>query len=329
MHDVARAAGVSHQTVSRVINGHQSVRQETREKVQSAIDSLGYRRNSAARALKTRRSGTIGVLTTASSLYGPVSTLIAVEDALRAKGLFVGVAGLRPNERPDAAIEHFMGQAVEGIVVIAPQVEVATSMIDIGAKVPVVMVSASSSAPARGFHTTSVDQVAGAQLATRHLVELGHRRILHVAGPQDWFDASARLRGYRAEIRKAGLKAPPVLAGDWTSERGYQIGVQLAAAELPDAIFVANDLMALGLVRALSEAGIDVPGDVSVVGFDDIDGAAFYRPPLTTVRQDFDALGRQCVQILLGLLGGAAVAPPPIVPEFVMRASTAAARPVA
>lgn len=305
MQDVARLAGVSHQTVSRVLNAHPNVRPETRERVQAAIAQLGYRRNSAARALVTRRSETIGVVTLGTGMYGPTSTFQAVEWAARDAGYFVSVASLRDPDAPSMirAIDHFSDQAVEGLVVIAPMVSVAEAAAVSGIDVPVVLVAADVTQSA-GFHALSVDQEAGARLAVRHLIDLGHREIAHITGPEDWFDSVARIRGWEVELAERGLSSGETYAGDWSPERGYELGQRIVRHGLPDAVFAANDQTALGLLWALIEAGVRVPEDISVVGFDDISGAAYYAPPLTTVRQDFEALGRGCMRILARAMQG-------------------------
>ncbi|MET3807470.1 DNA-binding LacI/PurR family transcriptional regulator [Nakamurella sp. UYEF19] len=325
MHDVARRAGVSHQTVSRVLNGLPNVREETRERVVAAIAELGYRRNSAARALVTRRSSVIGVMTSGSTLWGPSSALIAVESAAREAGYHVSLAGIGSvdNAAVASAFEHFIDQSVEGIIVIAPEGALAHAADPFVTRVPVVMVSADAE-PAPGVHITSVDQEAGARLAVRHLLDLGHTAIAHVAGPPLWFDAAARQRGWESELVSAGLRPVAPLAGDWTAVSGYEAGRKLAAGPLPTAVFAANDLMALGLIRALYDSGITVPQQVSVVGFDDIPGAAHFIPGLTTVKQDFAALGRQCIDILLAALNEAPDEHRPLAPGLIVRESTAA-----
>ena len=339
MHDVAQVAGVSHQTVSRVLNGHPSVREETRSRVQAAITALGYRRNSAARALVTRRTGTIGVLTTGSALYGPIGTLIALEEAAREAGYFVTVATLRrfDDVAMGRVLEHFMAQRVEGIVVIAPQDGVAAAVDAFRAPVPVVMIAArpegeGSSAVGAPGHTVSVavDQRVGARLATEHLLGLGHRTVTHLGGPADWFDAREREVGWEQTLRDAGAPVPEVVRCDWSAEAGYEAGRRLAAQVVaghgPSAVFAANDQLALGLVHACAEVGVEVPGRVSVVGFDDVQGAAHFNPPLTTVRQPFEELGRRS---LVAMLDALAMQPDDhgrglIAPELVVRASTAA-----
>ncbi len=327
MSDVAAVAGVSHQTVSRVLNGHPSVRPETRQRVQEAIVELGYRRNSAARALVTRRSGALGVVTAGSSHYGPTSTLLGLEEAARDVGYFVSVATIRTMDADSmhGALEHFLDQGVEGIAIIAPQAEVTAAVATFDAPVPVVMISAAPGAEP-GVRTVSIDQHEGARLATRHLIGLGHQEVVHLAGPQDWFDARARLTGWRAECTAAGVAVPDPIEGDWTAERGYAVGRAMARTGAPGAVFAANDQLALGLLRAFWEAGVRVPQDVSVVGFDDVTGAAYFIPPLTTVRQDFAALGRQAIGSLTAALTGTAFEQPVIPATLVVRASTAPPR---
>jgi len=304
LYDVAKLAGVSHQTVSRVINSSPNVRDATRDRVQQAISELGYRPNVAARALVTRHSNTIGVITSVSPFWGPSSTLIGVERAARDAGFYLSVAGLRSIEPKSVndVLGHFHDQGVEGIVVIAPEAALAHMAEPFITDVPVVMVAAGAE-PAPGVQITSIDQEQGARLATRHLIEFGHTTIGHIAGPKPWFDASARLRGWRQELADHGLRRGPLAAGDWTAASGHQIGTQLIRRKrLPSAIFVANDLMALGFVRAMHDAGIGVPDDISVVGFDDMPGAGHFLPGLTTVRQELDSLGQQCIEMLLASL---------------------------
>ena len=327
IHDVARVAGVSHQTVSRVLNGHPSVREETRDRVLSAIADLGYRRNTAARALVTRRTGTIGVVTSGSALFGPTSTLIAVERAARDAGLFVSMATLARWHAGGVhqVLEHFMDQGVDGVVVIAAHDDAVEAVRAFGVPVPVVMVGPRA-LPGAGLHAVAVDQYTGSRLATRHLLDLGHRRVMHLAGPQDWLDARSRVLGWRDELEAVGIDAGEPVSGTWNAARGYEVGHELAAGTLPTAVFAANDQLALGLLRAFAEQGVRVPEDVSVVGFDDVDGSANFYPPLTTVRQDFGELGRRCLRLLLEVMEGGSPDDTPIVPHLVVRATTGAPR---
>lgn len=327
MIDVAQVAGVSHQTVSRVLNGHPSVREATRERVLAAIVELGYRRNTAARTLVTRRSGTIGVVTLSEPEFGPTSTFIAVESAAREAGYYVSFATLPPAQAEGVSrvLEHFLSQAVEGVIVIAPLASVSDALRPFAEQVPVVTIAAGTPA-GQAFHPISVDQVLGAQLATRHLIELGHREVVHLAGPQDWLDARERTIGWRSELAAAGLTADDPIPGDWTAARGYAVGRRLVAEGVPSAVFAANDQLALGLLRAFAEARLSVPRDVSVVGFDDIAGAANFIPPLTTVRQDFLTLGRRSIAMLLSAIVGEDLDHTPIPPSLVVRSSTGSAR---
>jgi DNA-binding LacI/PurR family transcriptional regulator len=216
------------------------------------------------------------------------------------------------------------------VIVIAPEVALLHVADPVASQTPVVMVGPASSATA-GVRVTSVDQDLGATRAVRHLIGLGHRRIAHVAGPQEWFDAHARTTAWRRELERLDLPTVAV-TGDWTARSGYHAGtiireqIRAREADAPTAVFAANDLMALGLMQALIDGGLSVPHDVSVVGFDDIPGADYFGPGLTTVRQDFQALGRQCIATLLGMLRSDADQPTPIEPELVLRESTAAPR---
>ncbi|WP_123815859.1 LacI family DNA-binding transcriptional regulator [Myceligenerans xiligouense] len=332
MADVAARAGVSHQTVSRVLNGSPRVAPETRERVVQAIRELGYRRNIAARALVTARSATLGVITTSSALYGPTSTLVAVEEAAREQGWFTSVAtiGAYDAESVDHVLEHFMSQAVEGVVVIAPQDDVGRAVAAFDAPIPVVLIAARESAVERTI-PLAVDQGVGAGLAVGHLLDLGHESVLHVAGPQDFFDARQRVAGWRAALEDRGAPVPELVVADWSAGRGYEVGRGLAERitagdDGPTAVFAANDELALGLARAFWEAGLRVPEDVSLVGFDDIQGADQFIPPLTTIRQPFAELGRRSVELLFDAVAGKSPSGALIAPELVVRASTAPPR---
>ncbi len=304
MADVARIAGVSHQTVSRVLNHHPNVRPATRDRVLAAIEELGYRRNLSARALVTRRTNTLGVVAFDTTLYGPASTLFGLEQAARDAGYFISIVSLKTINRKTVgeALDYLAAQAVDGLIAIAPQVEAAAAVSALQGNVPVVAVEGGE---ADGMPVVAVDQVRGAELATRHLLDLGHRTVWHVAGPVDWLEADGRQRGWRATLQNAGREVPPVVEGDWSPRSGYAAGRRIideARAGRATAVFVANDQMALGLLRAFDESGIRVPHDVSVVGFDDIPEAEFLTPPLTTVRQDFAEVGRKSIALLLDLM---------------------------
>ncbi|HUY47961.1 MAG TPA: LacI family DNA-binding transcriptional regulator [Streptosporangiaceae bacterium] len=332
MTDVAQLAGVSHQTVSRVLNDHPNVRPQTREIVLAAITELGYRPNAAARTLVTRRTHTLGVISFDTTLYGPASMLYGIERAAR-DSYFVAIASVPTLDRRSVldAVDRFTGQAVEGIIVIAPQISAVEALSYCQADIPLVAVGCRTSPlVAVGCRTSppvasvAVDNFGGAALATRYLLGLGHRCVHHLSGPASWLDAQARVEGWRQALREAGVAAPDPLAGDWSSASGYELGHQIARDDSVTAVLCANDHMALGLIRALSEHGRRVPDDVSVVGFDDIPEAGYFLPPLTTVRQDFGELGRRALDTLVGLIFGqtAAGSAEPVAPQFTVRSST-------
>ncbi|QNE21974.1 LacI family DNA-binding transcriptional regulator [Kribbella qitaiheensis] len=319
--DVAALAGVSHMTVSRVINDSELVRPATRARVRAAIDSLGYRPNTAARALVTGRTGTLGVVTMDSTLYGPASTLYGIECAAREAGFAITVASVgRPERRAIAeAVETLQRQGVEGIVVIAPHVATAEALQFAPQDIPLVAVGgAAPPVPA-----VSVNQYDGARLATEHLLSLGHATVWHVAGPADWLEAAERERGWRETLEANGAQVPRLIRGDWSPRSGYEAGLALAKEPDLGAVFVANDQMALGLLRAFTEAGITVPADVHIVGFDDIPEAEFFNPPLTTVRQDFTEVGRRTFALLSAQMSGTGLPTgEQIAAELIVRQST-------
>lgn len=321
MADVARLAGVSHQTVSRAINGSKNIRRSTRAKVERAIHDLGYRPNTAARMLVTSRSKTIGIIGSNSAFWGPASIQYSVEEAARASGYFtslVTLAAVTHDELRDA-LDYLDHQSVEALIMIVTQQEALAVVRSMGISIPLIVVEGELSG--RGL-TVGVDQMQGARLATEHLLGLGHRDIVHVTGPLNWTEARARRGGYIEVMRAAGLAVRADLEGDWGPACGYEIGRQLA--ERPDfsAIFAANDHMALGILHAFIEAGIDVPGAVSLVGFDDLPVAAYFNPALTTVRQDFRAVGRRAIKLLNAVLNGIPSATPLLTPELIVRDST-------
>lgn len=298
MTDVARLAGVSHQTVSRVLNNHPNVREQTRLRVWAAIAELGYRPNHAARTLVTGRSRLIGVVAQNSTLYGPTSMLSAFEQAAADAGFAVSVASVRGLDRRSVAeaVDRHLDQRVAGVVIIAPVFSASEAMDDLPADVPLVAID---SDPERSTALVTVDQQAGAYDATRHLLEAGHRTVWHVSGPADWFDSAGRVVGWRRALEEAGAEVPPVIPADWSAASGYRAGQMLARMSEVTAVFAANDHLALGILRALHERGVRVPEDISVVGFDDVPEAAYFIPPLTTVRPDFAAVGRASLALLL------------------------------
>ena len=320
--DVARVAGVSHQTVSRVLNEHPSLRDSTKQRVLEVMEELQYRPNRAARALVTARSRTIGVLTTRSDQYGPASSIRAIEEAARESGYLVLTSSVTSTDSGTLreALAHLVEQSVEGLVVIAPQRRVVDAISELPVDIPYVTMQSTG---LLDDTVPSVDQIGGARLATRHLIELGHRDIYHLAGPQDWIEAEARMRGFLDEMGDREVPTTAPILGDWTAEFGYYAGREMLRIRDFTAIFSSNDQMALGLIHAIREAGLDVPGDVSVVGFDDIPEAEHFAPPLTTMRQDFRQLGNDILTTVLDVVEDRRVEPVlRLTPTLVVRRST-------
>jgi DNA-binding LacI/PurR family transcriptional regulator len=291
--------------------------------VLAAIRELAYRPNAAARTLVTRRTHTLGVISFDTMLYGPASMLYGFERAAH-DAYFVSVASLPALDRGSMldAVERFLGQGIEGIIVIATQDTAVAALGHVPPVVPLVAVGCGTRA---AVTSVAIDNMAGAAAATRYLLSLGHRTVHHVAGTSAHLDAQERVDGWRQALRDAGAPEPPVLPGDWSAASGYQLGHELADDPDVTAVFCGNDTMALGVMRALAERGRRVPGDVSLVGFDDVPEAGYYMPPLTTVRQDFGEVGRQALSTLLDRMSGA-IAPGlrvRVAPELVVRSSAA------
>ncbi|MFI5938227.1 LacI family DNA-binding transcriptional regulator [Actinoplanes sp. NPDC051494] len=327
MRDVAKLAGVSHQTVSRVLNEHPHVRPETRTRVLEAMRSLNYRRNLAARTLVTRRSNTLGIIGFETTLFGPASMLYGIESAAREAGYLVSIATVRNLEQTDVlgAVDRLAQHAVDGIIAIAPKTAVTSALMQAPSELFCVAVGGAGDAEA--VSTVRIDNAEGAALATRHLLELGHTTVHHAAGPGDWPEAHERREGWRRALEAAGAPVPPVTPQWWDAATGYEQGRAFAADPSVTAIFCANDRIALGVLRALHEAGRRVPDEVSVVGFDDMPDSGFFLPPLTTISQDFGELGRRSLALLLEHMrrpaGDGSVDQVVVPPTLVRRASTA------
>ncbi|QPR39269.1 LacI family DNA-binding transcriptional regulator [Brevibacterium casei] len=329
MAEVAAHAKVSHQTVSRVVNGGVGVKPATRERVEAAIRELGYRRNNAARTLVTSRSGLIGVIAVGSFLYGPTRTLVGIEEAARSRDFTILLATIRSNgdaelsEQFERAIDTCLDRSVEAIIVIAAQEDVVRQVQIFNVDVPLIVVGPPRS-HLPGLLTFSVDQRRGAREAVSHLGELGHSRILVLTGPGKWIDAQERRTGALDECAARGLAAE-VIAGDWSPASGYQAGQALVArpGEMPTAIFSANDAMALGVLAAFNHAQVKVPDEVSIIGFDDIPEAAYFSPALTTVHQDFTTLGHRVLEAAVAAIRGEEPDMTPVAPVLALRDSTA------
>ncbi|MFD7462569.1 MULTISPECIES: LacI family DNA-binding transcriptional regulator [unclassified Streptomyces] len=323
MDDVARLAGVSKQTVSRVLNDHPAVRAETRAAVVEAMRTLGYRPSRSARSLASGRTRMLGVISFDAARYGPASILTAINTAAQSAGYLVSSIALGTADRDTVlrALDTLSAEGADGVIAIAPQRGVAGALAETRLDTPMVVLENDLGGRAP---LVTADSRAGARAATGHLLRLGHATVHHIAGPTGWTSAEVRLDSWRATLTEAGAEVPDPLLGDWSADSGYRLGRRLA--ERPDvtAVFASNDQMALGLLRALHEAGRRVPDHVSVIGYDDIPEAAHLLPPLTTVRTDFGEIGRRALRLLLDRIDE--VAEPrtePVVPvELVVRRST-------
>lgn len=321
MEDVALSAGVSHQTVSRVLNDHPHVSERTKKNVLAAIEELGYRRNASARSLVTRSAQIIGAVIVGLGQYGPSNTLLGLQEAALEDDYLVSVVGARNpgNTAIRESLDHLLGHPLDGIIVVAPYDSALALTQDLKLPVPMVIISAGEQTVA---NMVGVNQTLGAHLAVRHLIAHGHRAIAHLAGPAEWTESRQRLTGWETELANHGLPPGELLVGDWSAESGYRQGLEFDVAKT-SAIFAANDQMALGLMRALHERGLRVPEDISVVGFDDQPEASHFFPPLTTVSQDFHGLGRRGLDVLVSQIEGTAFAGETLLkPTLVIRGST-------
>ncbi|WP_082468109.1 LacI family DNA-binding transcriptional regulator [Leifsonia sp. Leaf264] len=327
MADVAREAGVSGQTVSRVSTGRPNVDEATRDRVLAAMRKLGYRPNSAARALRSGRFRTLGVIMFTLSSYGNLRTLDAIAVTAAASGYSITLLPVQHLTQGEVSVAfgRLSEQAVDGIIIIIEAHMLDDADITLPPGLPVVVVDSSARYQ---YPVVDTDQAQGARLATEHLLELGHATVWHVAGPPTSFSAGRRRESWEQTLAAHGREVPPVIVGDWSTDAGYRAGLELATDPAVTAVFAANDQMALGVLRALHELGVEVPGDVSVVGFDDMAEASSFWPPLTTVHQHFDEVGRQSVSQLLDEIDGELPAAVNVrVPtELVVRASTGPAR---
>jgi DNA-binding LacI/PurR family transcriptional regulator len=320
--DVAAAAGVSYQTVSRVLNNSPRVRPETRQIVLDAMEQLKYRPNRAAQTLGSGRANAVTVVTANTTLYGYAGVLQGVEEAGRSLGLAVGVRVVESEAAADVrqAVDYVSDPSAGSVVVVAFDPAGAAVARALPDDVPVVAATEAGGLPGATRPMIWLDERHAAAEATRHLLGLGHRTVHHVAIPSE-ARASARQSGWREALTEAGRPVPEIVAAGWDVRDAYAAGRGLAADPRVTAVLCGNDDTALAVRRALYEAGRDVPGEVSIVGFDDVPGAAFWTPALTTVRMDFQGLGRACVARLVG-----EPVTDPQVPHLVVRESTASPR---
>lgn len=323
--DVARLAGVSRKTVSRIFNNEPYVSVAVRERVLEAAEALGYRPNQAARVLASGRTRAIGVVTLGSAGYGPAALLVAIERAVRDAGYEFRLASTLGGESEGivGAVETLLKQGVDGLLVAEPIDE---EPVSIQIDLPVLFLGTPPTFPTSRALTAGVGSYELAQAATEHLLDLGHPTVHHLAGPQHWYAARDRLAGWRDALVARGTSVPDIIVGDWSASSGYELGQRIARDRDVTAVFAAGDEMAIGLLRALADGGRSVPDDVSVAGIDDNPVSAYVTPPLTTVRQPFDAAARQGVALLVQAIEqpGSPTpkhATPPV--ELIVRASTA------
>jgi DNA-binding LacI/PurR family transcriptional regulator len=323
--DIAALSGVSYQTVSRVLNEMRHVSPATREKVQSVMQRVGFRPNMSARQLASQRSTTVGLVTFATGFYGPAQILSNCEQASKEMGLSFMFSGVVDQTTPEIrrAVDELCAHQVCGILLHLPFQLDLHDLQDVCRNVPMVAVDSNL-----GFKCPAIyiNQEGGSRIATRHLIQLGHKRIAYLKGPAFWRAAELRFKGWLKELKAAGLNPGPVIAGDWTAESGFEMAQKLVAENWGkfSALVAANDQMALGAIRAFEEGGIQIPRIVSVVGFDDIPESGFLRPPLSTIKQDFATLADWSVKCLMSQLNPTREARlRTIQPTFIPRQSTA------
>jgi DNA-binding LacI/PurR family transcriptional regulator len=326
--DVARAAGVSYQTVSRVINGTSYVRESTRQRVEETIAELGFRPNSAARTLASGESRSLTVVTSNTTRYGYAMTLQGIEEAARTASFAMGVSVLESDDERHvrAAVDRAV-DAGGSVIVIAFDNAGTLALQAVPDGVPIAAAVETPATPPAGRPWVWIDDEEAARTATRHLLDLGHPTVHYVAIPATTSTyISRRAAGWRAELAAAGVRAPEPAGGGWDAQAGYQAGRRLARDPSVSAILCGNDDLALGVIRAMHEAGRSIPGSVSVVGFDDTPQAPFYTPALTTMRLDFAGLGQACFSLLHTVLGGGDPPQPHPVghPELIARESAGA-----
>jgi DNA-binding LacI/PurR family transcriptional regulator len=323
--DVARHAGVSTQTVSRVANGLTNVEETTRDRVLASMQALGYRPNRAARALRSGTFRNLGVVMFTLSSYGNMRTLDAIAVSAATAGYSITLVPVEHPTQQDVSVafQRLLEQAVDGIIIVIEAHIVDRADVELPPGLSVVVVDSTERSD---YPQVDTDQAEGARQATEHLLSLGHRTVWHISGPAESYSASRREQAWRRTLEEAGAPVPPVLHGDWSTTAGYEHGRDIATRPEITAVFAANDQMALGVLRALHEAGRRVPEDVSVVGFDDMAEADSFWPPLTTIHQEFEAIGRRAVALLIAEIEGQ---PEPVrsnvMPtRLVVRASSAA-----
>jgi LacI family transcriptional regulator len=336
--DVARAAGVSVATVSRVLNGSGPTSDDARERVQRAASALRYAPDAAARTLSTRSTRTFGALL--PDLYGEFFSEVirGMDQASRARGFHLLISSSHADQREIEGVLRAMRGRVDGLVLMSPEMDGAALAHHLPDGLPVALLnSAVESIGGRPVRSIAVDNRGGAYAMVRHLAAIGHQRIAIITGGLRNHDALERLRGYREALCDAGLPHDDllVLEGDFMDAGGYDAARQaLALDPRPTALFASNDMMAIGALSAMRDAGVSVPDEIAVVGFDDIPLARHVTPPLTTVHVDNTELGARAVACLVEAIGasegdgdGRALGGRELVPtSLVIRASCGATR---
>jgi DNA-binding LacI/PurR family transcriptional regulator len=317
IYDVAKVAGVSHQTVSRFLKGFEGIRPQTREKVVQALEELGYQPNLTARSLKSGRSHRIGALTHEISQVGPSRIVEGASAAAREAGYVLDIVSL--DTRNPSAIEESLALITQhdlaGVLALGVTDEMTKAFEATAFRVPAYV--AVESDGLTGDPRAELSRV-GLPALVSHLAGLGHRRLMHLAGPAEWSAARNRIRAYEAAVAAQGLESIGILHGDWSAASGYRAIANLPEAPTATALVAANDQMALGAMLALKEFGLRIPEDVSVVGIDDIPEAAYLDPPLTTVRNDFETQGRAAMHQLLARIEHSELLPVIVAPPLLM-----------
>lgn len=305
--DVAQAAGVSTQTVSRVMNKFSYVAGETRQRVEAVVEQLGYHPSTLARSLSQQRSYTLGVVTFGLKYIGPSRTLNGIADKADELGYMLLMKELDDYtiNRVDDVIDSLLARQVDGILWVAPEIGNNHAWIDERLeKIPVPVLFLAMQ-PREGVPSVSTDNFQGAVMATQHLLDCGRKKIGHISGPLNWWEADERKRGWRETLTAVGLDASEkhCAEGNWSCASGEQAFFQLLET-FPDmdAVFVGNDQMALSVLRETCRRGINVPDQLAVVGFDNIPESDYFYPSLTTISQDLQLLGGQAVQNIVEMI---------------------------
>jgi DNA-binding LacI/PurR family transcriptional regulator len=322
IYDVARRAGVSHQTVTRFLNGFEGIRPSTREKVQTALDELSYKPNSAARFLRSQQTNRIGILAHKMELSGPGRVIAGATKAARSQGYVLDIVSMDGEDAAsvDAALDLVMAHQIAGVFATAQTHVVREALARRAVDVPIAI----DDRQRIGGGGEDPDQVPG-RLAAAHLGELGHRRLAFVSGPAVWIAAGGRRGGFVAEARSRGLDVVWEAEGDWSAESGYRTALSMPVGDGGvTAVALANDSMAIGFIFGLAERGIRVPNDVSVLGMDDSPESRFHLPSLSSVRLDFEGEGAFLMNVLIAKIRGDDVEAVPrnYPPTMVPRAST-------